>query len=148
MSDPADLTDLEAAALRMLLYGDYPALAHLREQLETCRVAKRTMTGAGFYTDLDCAANPPPRLVFHATLGGVYAEIAGLEHGAGFVLWIEGGRLATLECFTYVGVWPEEVTGFELEYLHQDDLHTRPGGQTRDWAALEHDLMPGAPKQA
>jgi hypothetical protein len=35
MSDPADLTDLEAEALRMLLRGDYPALAHLRDQTAT-----------------------------------------------------------------------------------------------------------------
>ena len=35
MSDPAELTALDADALRMLLHGNYPALAQLRDQTAT-----------------------------------------------------------------------------------------------------------------
>ena len=143
-----DLTDLEAAALRMLLHGDYPALAQLREQLAACRVAARDMTGAGFFTHLECAEAPSPLLVFDAILSDVNGEIAGLDHGVGFLLWVEGGRPTTLECFTYVGDWPTEVAGFELYYTRRDGHQSRPSGQERDWGALERDLLPGAPKQA
>jgi hypothetical protein len=59
------------------------------------------MTGVGFHVDLlvppDVPVVQPSRLV------GGNAEIAlsTAKHGAGCLLFVEGGRLASLEGFTY-----------------------------------------------
>ena len=39
-----------------------------------------------------------------------------LAHGAGFVLFIRGGRLSMLEGYTYDEPWPDQVRGFSLRY--------------------------------
>lgn len=47
---------------------------------------------------------------------GVVAEIAGLEHGAGFVVFVRGGHLDTLEGYSYDEPWPEAIHDFQLSY--------------------------------
>ena len=49
-------------------------------------------------------------------IGDVYAEIPGLEHGAGFVLYIKDGYLDMLEGYSYDEPWPSSVEGFALHY--------------------------------
>ena len=44
----------------------------------------------------------------------VFAEIEGMDHGAGFVLWLEDGRITTLEGFSYADEWPEDVSAFTV----------------------------------
>ena len=44
----------------------------------------------------------------------VSARIDGMEHGAGFVLWVEDGVLETLEGFSYVEPWPDLSARYEL----------------------------------
>ena len=104
------LTDLELSVIRMLLDGDDPALATLRDQLEHTLVQKRQFTGVGFFADLRVSGESPPA----AASGhlGDDAEIEGLEHGAGFVLFIEDGYLHMLEGYTYGSEpWPDRLDG-------------------------------------
>jgi hypothetical protein len=42
-------------------------------------------------------------------ISDVGAEIEGVRHGVGFVLFIQDGRLDCLEGFTYDDPWPDEV---------------------------------------
>jgi hypothetical protein len=102
----ADLPSVTAVVrdvLPRLIGGDDPASAGLRAQLGCMTVGPVEMTGVGSYADLvvpsDVPGVEPSRLV------GGDAEIwlSGAEHGAGCLLFVEGGRLASLEGYTYGG---------------------------------------------
>lgn len=125
-----DLLPLELAVLVKLLEGDDPRLRALQRQLQGISVESREFTGVGFYTGLVVrpSAPPAPLDVPKGTLGDVYAEIDGVEHGAGFLLFIKAGRLHLLEGFTYDEPWPEVVDGFRLTYT---------GGETRNLRGLD-----------
>jgi hypothetical protein len=117
-----DLTLLERAVLETLLSRDEPGYDELREQLTSCRVVSREMTGVGFYSTLKVdAATPPvaadvgnPLGTGHAFPDDIYAAIEGLEQGAGFVLWLDDGWLSQLEGFTYDEPWPDEIRTFTV----------------------------------
>jgi hypothetical protein len=110
------LTSFEQAVLDKLLAGDDPALAILREQARHASLRSREMTGVGFHCHFDVPDNAE-RLgheKFH--LGDVNASVSGLAHGAGFVLFVEDGRLAMLEGYSYDEPWPISIDGFQLSY--------------------------------
>jgi hypothetical protein len=119
-----ELTPLERAVIQALLSRDDPGYAELREQYASCRVTSREMTGVGFYTALEVDASTPPAPTSVGNPLGqgrgfpddVYADLDGLEHGAGFILWLEDGRLETLEGFTYAEPWPDEVRRFDVGF--------------------------------
>ena len=121
------LTLLEEAVLQMLLAGDHPILKKLRRQLEHCHASRREVSGAGFYTTIEVSdaveAIPDSCLRF----GDVIAQIDGLHHGAGFLLYVEHGRIKMLEGYSYDEVWPGSIAGFRLEYS---------SGEGRDWLSL------------
>lgn len=103
-------TELEQSVLNHLLDGDDRVLAKLRAQLADCRVQKRKMTGVGFFTDLiipETAPRVEGREDFE--LGDVCADIDGLKHGAGFVLFVRNGAMDFLEGFSYDEPWPEQI---------------------------------------
>jgi hypothetical protein len=125
----AQLSDFEQQAMNTLLKGEDPILSTLRQQLKASRVAGREYTGVGFYTTFkvpDESQRVPQRKRF--TIGDVVAEIKGLAHGAGFLLFVENGVLDFLEGFTYDEEWPTEVTEFRLQYT---------SGLSRDMDALK-----------
>jgi hypothetical protein len=47
-------------------------------------------------------------------IGDVGAEIAGLQLGAGFLLFIRDGVVSFLEGFTYDESWPERTDEFRI----------------------------------
>ena len=113
------LSRLEREVLAKFLARDDPGAAVLRQQLEVCRVTKRELTGVGFFTDL-AVPNAAPRARLGADevrLSGVLAEIDGLEHGAGFVLYVDGGVLNMLEGYCYDEPWPDHIGTFSLSYF-------------------------------
>jgi len=114
----SSLTELERAVLEMLLAGDHPILECLRKQLSLVQVTRREWTGVGFFTDLVIpeSAEPAKMLPGRATIGDVLAEIAGLDHGAGFVLFIEDGKLDFLEGYSYEEPWSEARSEYSLRY--------------------------------
>jgi len=127
-----ELTGLEHAVLEKLLAGEHPLLAQLRKQLAKCRVTKRELTGHGFFADLDVGDVLPvtdTKVIF----GDVIAEIEGMQHGAGFVLFIEHGRLSMLEGYGYDDPWPKTISSYTLKY-DTGDKHKR------DWGALGKEL--------
>lgn len=112
------LNELESAVLDLLLAGGHPALEVLRVQRERLIVSKREFTGVGFFAEF---SHPPdvvrlqaPR---RARFGDVLAEIEGLEHGAGFVLFIDDGLITMLEGYSTANEpWPEHPAGWTLRY--------------------------------
>lgn len=107
------LSALEEQVLAAALVGDDPVMMALRRQALNCRVAARELTGAGFYTQL-AVSGAELRLTGDARISGVFAEIDGLQFGAGFVVQVENGRLSLLEGFSYDEPWPETAKSFTI----------------------------------
>jgi hypothetical protein len=107
--------------LEFALTGDHPVLAILREQLSQATLSARDYTGVGYYTNITVSAQacrlPSSRLVIH----DVHAEVTGLEHGAGFAVFLEEGALSLLEGFCYEDAWPTDATVHRLFYMHHDE---------------------------
>jgi hypothetical protein len=112
---PASVETLIAVLLPQLLEGPHPALAALREQLGGARVIGVEMTGAGFYADLAVPSDAP--LADPPNFAGGHADIilSGAQHGAGCVLFVREGRLATLEGFTYADTWALDARVAEIK---------------------------------
>ena len=119
---------LEDGVMEMLLAGDDPKLSCLRAQWSASTIVKRTFTGAGFFVDFAIPADLP-RLQLDETshFGDVQAEIEGLQHGAGFVLFVSKGALDYLEGYSYDESWPTDIGCFQLSY---------PNGKQRDLTTL------------
>lgn len=109
------LSELEQAVIDKLLAGDHQALAVLRAQAERMRLVERKETGAGFFCQFE-VEEEAPALHGDFQIGDVHAELAGLAHGAGFVLFVRSGRLAMLEGFTFDEPWPQRVRYFRVSY--------------------------------
>lgn len=115
-NDERQLNSFERAILEKLLDGDHPVLAALRAQVKSCEVSSREFTGVGFFTNLnvDPSVGPAPTSRPRIHVRGVGAEISGLKHGAGFVLFVADGYLDFLEGFTYDEPWPPVISEFSL----------------------------------
>ena len=51
-------------------------------------------------------------------IGDVSAEVIGLEHPAGFLLFVDDGALNFLECYIVDDQFPEPATLRRLYYVH------------------------------
>lgn len=128
----SELTKLEREVLLKLLDGNDESLSTLREQLNAASVREREMTGVGFYSTLAIPSNARRLSRTDAfKFGDVVAAISGLNHGAGFVLYVQNGALHMLEGYTYDEKWPSDATTFELSYI---------SGDQRDSEALQQIL--------
>ena len=109
------LTPLEKSVLDMLLDKPGEPFPTLQQQLSCATVSKREFSGVGFFTEFALSNDAAVRRdVPDMTLGDVSAELPGLEHGAGFVLFIREGVITMLEGYTYDEKWPEKTDGFTL----------------------------------
>src|SRR5262249_20880226 len=114
-----ELLPLERAVLERLLDGAHETLGLLRKQLETLEGTERELTGVGFFTYFSTAPSAAAANigVEEVIWGDVEAEIEGLQDGAGFLLYIKRGCLATLEGYTHGDEsWPEQIGRFQLRY--------------------------------
>jgi len=111
------LTYFEQQVMEKILAGHNPALIILREQLKLCKSAVREFTGVGFYVEFTLPQNiPGVRDCPSFEISDVIGDIAGVNNGVGFVLYVENGRLNVLEGFTYDEIWPEQISSFQLNY--------------------------------
>jgi hypothetical protein len=122
MAEP--LNPLERTVLDLLLSRTDEGYAALREQMAVAEVIERRMSGAGFFTTLSVPSDSPKA---PSTVGNpvgqesayeedVYADVDGMAHGAGFLLWLDDGQMSQLEGFAYADAWPHEVTGFTVRW--------------------------------
>ncbi len=114
-------TELELAALQSI-FSEKPELASgLERQLAVATVTERENSGGGFFTTISVADEAPnvssPKVLGHET----HARVAGLEHGLGFVLFMEDGRLHLLEGFA----WGESTAALDLTSL-KFDVYQQP----------------------
>ena len=112
-SSPMDsLSPLERAVLSAIAL-QVPASAHaLGSEQAGLRVVTRENTGAGFYTTFD--SNSGQRMEgVSSPVGDIGANIKGLEHGMGFLLWLKDGCAHRLEGYSY----GESTTDLDFEQV-------------------------------
>lgn len=111
------LNRFEHAVLDKLLAGDHAALVTLRAQAQVGHLVSREYTGAGFFLVFDVPTTAPILAAPDFHFGDVTASVDGLENGAGFVIFVRGGRLDSLEGYTYEEPWPQQIHRFTLDYI-------------------------------
>jgi len=123
-SQMGGMTELEAVVVGALLAGDREELAILRQQVQHAVVSNRKHTGVGFWTYFVVQPSAP-RLANSGRLrlSDVGAVVQDVQHGAGFILWVEHGAIDCLEGFTYADDWPKEPKLSRWYYLR----HASPG---------------------
>lgn len=125
------LSLIEKAVLKKLLDGTLPLLVQLQHQFELCSVAKRELTGFGFYTTLTVPEKIPRTPGLDIKFGDVVGDIPELPSGSGFLLYVKSGVLDMLEGYSYDEPWPSSIEDFNLKYSK---------GEERDWNTLNEIL--------
>ena len=92
---PIERAVLEATA------EDYPQFANaLRLLAKTATVANFENTGAGFFSTI-IGANDAPALGEESPLDGACANVEGIEHGIGFLVFLTDGRVSLIEGYCH-----------------------------------------------
>ena len=100
---PIERAVLEAAA------HDYGAAAEgLRKQLAAAQVTDFENTGAGFFSTVKVSADAP-RLTEKSPLDAATASVGSIEHGMGFLVFLENGYVSLIEGYTCGDVSTEVV---------------------------------------
>jgi hypothetical protein len=102
---PKEMLDLVGSLMPLLLAGDHPAGALLREQYARAKIKAIELTGVGFFAEFEV---PPDALRAEPrdfAGGNVNIHLDGIVHGAGCLLFVRGGVSATLEGYTYSDEW-------------------------------------------
>ena len=96
-----DLWPIEQAVLEAAVV-EYPDLADaLCQQIKRARVIAFENTGAGFFSELSLTADVP-QLVASSPLDCAHGSIRGVEDAMGFLVFLRGGHLATIEGYRLV----------------------------------------------
>lgn len=106
---PRRVLDLAAVLVPQLLAGDDPRLKVLRAQYEQAHVSSVESSGVGFFVNYDVPTQLAVVVPSDFAGGDARITIAGVEIGAGCVLFVRGGRLAFFETYTYGDSWPAEA---------------------------------------
>jgi hypothetical protein len=110
------LSPLEKAVLEMMLEKPNEHIEVIRQQLAHAQVGRREFTGVGFFTRFLIPSDATVRRDLpNMEIRNVAAEFPGMQHGAGFVLFIRDGVISMLEGFTYDEPWPEQTDKFSLK---------------------------------
>ena len=122
-----ELATLEKEVMGMLLQGENSVLAMLYQQYLVSTVKKRELTGVGFFTTFVAPKGISSVNNYSFTFGDVVAEMDGLKHGVGFVLFVTNGIIDILEGYTYDEPWPDKITNLQLSYMKDKrDLFSFP----------------------
>lgn len=130
----------------MLLMGDHPTLITLREQVERAKLVQREYSGVGFFCTFEVSSDAP--IVIGKgdfEIGDVFANMDGLAHGAGFLLFIRDGYLDFLEGFSYDEPWPSEDGNFTLSYrIEPRDIHLPDASPGKEQGGLTSESPPNS----
>lgn len=93
----------------LLLRGPTDVSAQIQRQYECSKVARRRITGVGFFTYFDVPSTAAPIEPANIEFGNLNALLEGTQNGCGFVLFIRKGKIEFLEGFTYGEPWPKDA---------------------------------------
>ena len=103
------MIELVHRLMSLLLEGDDPVLAVLREQYRRSTITEIEMTGHGVYAEFDIPADVPRTDPPSITGGDAVIELDTAPNRAGCVIFVSDGLLRTFEGFTYDGEWTERT---------------------------------------
>jgi len=115
----SDFTTLERAVLAAICDTYSADRAALEAQLSTATLLSRENTGAGFFTRFAVERASSAAIGGIRLRDGPATKIDGLEHGMGFILWLEEGYAECLEGYSYA----ESTSGIVLEAAGFEILH-------------------------
>lgn len=118
LSIGSDFTPLERAVLRAICERHSADRAALEAQLSSATVLKRENTGAGFYAYFAVERTSSAAIGGERLRDGPAVRVNGLEHGMGFILWLNEGYVDCLEGYCY----DESTTGIAFERVGFDVL--------------------------
>ena len=78
-------------------------------QYHNCRIKGRRFTGHGFFTDFEVEDTSDSLGDLNETFGALGLDINRLQHGIGFVLFVENGFITCLEGYAYDEPFPEDI---------------------------------------
>lgn len=112
---PAAVRELVSLLVPQLIAGSHPASSALREQFGQSRIDTVELSGVGVFVEFSLPSDVT--LAHPGDLSGGSAQIAvqGLEHGAGCLLFVRGGKLTMFEAFSYDEPWPENTRVMRIE---------------------------------
>ena len=126
-NQPTDLAMLEKEVMKMLLHDENACLNILYQQYLVSQVTTHNLTKVGFFITFIVPYNIQRVNDTSFTFGDVVAEMDGLKHGAGFVLFVKHGAINMLEGYTYNESWPSEIVNLRLSYVKDKrDLSSLP----------------------
>ena len=111
-----NFSSFETDVMKLLLSGDDPEVNVLRDQFSQASLMKRELTGVGFFIYFDLPYGIKKLQSMKSfTIRDVQAQIEGLAHGAGFLLFIDNGVIHFLEGYCYDESWPKEIKKYYLK---------------------------------
>jgi hypothetical protein len=116
-----NFTKFETDVITMLLAGDHPVLAAVRDQFAVAEIDSRKYTGVGYYLNFNLPTSHPKLhellpIKKYFLLGDVDVMLGEEKIWGTVILWIEDGRISSLECVTY-DEWPDEGFSYEISYF-------------------------------
>jgi len=104
-----DQEKFEQSLMNLILQGEHPVLAILRQQYVAAKIVGREFSGVGFFTYFEVPHDAPLVEPSNFAGGNVNIQLENLRDGAGCVLFVREGKLSTLECYTFTEPWPEPI---------------------------------------
>lgn len=104
------LNALEATAIRTFCKIAGLPIDDLADHIPYLSVSNRTYTGVGIFVDLNSSFNGGG--VGDATISGVHAVTSDTRPALGFLLFVEAGKPAMLEGFSYTNEWPDDLSDY------------------------------------
>lgn len=112
----SSLLDFAVDAAYKIIDGTPDYASVLKRQLGNAGIGEFRIYKQGFSVSFMIAESSPRLNVTETlTLGDTLAEIPGLEHGMGFILWVKHGIIDSLEGYTYGEDIPDSLCGYTLQ---------------------------------
>lgn len=86
----------------------------LMAQLAGAKLGPTELTGVGFFLPIEVPESAPIMAPGPYGIGDVVMESDTMSAGAGFVLFVVGGRMVTLEGYAFDGEWPDDLGTYRL----------------------------------
>jgi hypothetical protein len=102
-------------ALNIILEGELGWLEKLRKQVELICETKTTKTGHGIFIDLVISDNRYNLPIDRLVISDLSAKVNS-KYLIGFNLFIQKGKIKTLEGFAFNNGWPNEFKTIEFFY--------------------------------
>lgn len=112
--------EIEDIVMGKLLDGEDELFISLKKQYANAKVTSREITGCGFFTKFEVADGMQYQNVSGKIDDVKAVSIDGDEEYLFFILYVEAGKIDTLECFTTLDEWDNDYSKVKVEYCYPD----------------------------